>query len=122
MKPETMMIDDVKYVRADSVQNNPLAEKLDGMPYCVIRTYSAGVHVGYVKSRVGKEVELVKSRRIWYWSGANSLSQLAIEGVKNPKECKFAMEVNLILTEAIEIINCTETARINLQAVQVWKQ
>ncbi len=28
----------------------------------IVRTYSAGVHFGYLKSRKGKEVELVKSR------------------------------------------------------------
>ena len=55
-KPETMMIDEVKYVRADTAQS---AQKIDGMDYVIIRTYSAGVHAGYLASRDGKEVKLI---------------------------------------------------------------
>jgi hypothetical protein len=121
-KPETLMIDDVKYVRKDSINKNKMA-KVDGLDFVIIRTYSAGVHFGYLKSRTGKEVELVNSRRVWYWKGANSLSQMAIDGVQSGDECKFAMTVNkIVLTEAIEIINCSEKARLNLEAVPVWKK
>ena len=113
-------INGVKYVRKDL--SEPAVE-YNGMPYVIIRTYSAGVHAGYLKSRTGKEVELIKSRRIWYWDGAASLSQMAVSGVTNPGNCKFTMEVQkIILTEAIEIIPCTESARINIQEVPVWKK
>jgi hypothetical protein len=91
-------------------------------PFVIIRTHSAGVHFGYLKSRNGKEVTLTKSRRVWYWKGAASLSQMATDGVNVPKECKFTVEVESItLTEAIEIIPCTEKAKTNLQNVPVWK-
>lgn len=33
----------------------------------VVRTYSAGVHVGTLSEREGKEVMLVDARRIWRW-------------------------------------------------------
>lgn len=44
----------------------PKAEmaETDGMRYCIIRTYSAGVHAGYVKEHDGKEVTLVNARRL----------------------------------------------------------
>lgn len=90
--------------------------------YVVIRTYSAGVHAGYLEEEEGMKVTLSSSRRIWYWSGACSLSQLATEGVKNPSECKFAMPVDEIKLEAIEIITCTEKARKNIEEVWVWKK
>ena len=123
MKNKTVTIDGVEYVRADSISSTAKAEQLDGMDYVIVRTYSAGVHAGYLKSRKGKEVVLVNARRIWYWSGASTLSQLAMEGVKNPSECKFPCPVSeIILTEAIEIIPCTEDARKNIQEVWVWKQ
>ena len=90
--------------------------------YCIVRTYSAGVHAGTLASRWGKEVTLVDSRRLWYWDGAASLSQLAMEGVKNAGNCKFTMPVNeILLTEAIEIIPCTEAAVANIAAVPEWK-
>ena len=118
--PETIKIDDIEYIRADKKQK---AEKLDGMEYVLIRTYSAGVHVGYLKSREGKEVVLLKARRLWYWDGAASLSQLAMEGVKKPGNCKFPCEVDEItLTEAIEIIPVTEKAKQSIAGVEVWKK
>ena len=114
-------INGVVYVPKGSEQQK--ATKLDGMEYCVIRTYSAGVHTGYVESRDGKEVVLRNSRRIHYWEGAASLSQLAIDGVSKPDNCRFAMVLDKItLTEAIEVIPCTEKARKNIAEVPVWKK
>lgn len=98
------------------------AEKVDGMDYVIIRTYSAGVHAGYLKSRKGKEVELVNSRRIWYWEGAASLSQLAVDGVAEPDKCKFTVRVpSITITEAIEIIPCTIKAQKIIEGVKEWK-
>jgi hypothetical protein len=89
--------------------------------YKIVRTYSAGVFAGNVVRREGRDVDLVNARRLWYWKGAATLSQLAMEGVKNPSECKFAMPVSVTLTEAIEIIDVTETARSSIEGVPVWK-
>ena len=90
--------------------------------YVIVRTYSAGVFAGKLVKREGKEVELSNARRLWYWKGAASLSQLAMEGVSCPNECKFPCEVTTqILTEAIEIIPCTEKARLSIKAVAIWK-
>jgi hypothetical protein len=88
---------------------------------CVVRTYSAGVFIGLVKSRDGKEVVLENARRLWYWEGAASLSQIANEGVSNPKNCKFPAPVpEILLTEAIEIIPATEAAVESIAAVKAW--
>jgi hypothetical protein len=110
MNTNEITINGVKYVPADSVP--VMAEPVDDMRFCIIRTYSAGVHAGYVKEHNGKEVTLVNSRRLWKWSGAFTLSEMAVKGVAKPAECKFATTVpELILTEAIEIIPCTESAK-----------
>jgi len=90
------------------------------MDFVVVRTYSAGVFAGYLKSRDNKEVQLVDAIRIWYWEGAATLSQLAKDGVNNPTSCKFGVPVNLILTEAIEIIETTDKARETIQSVKSW--
>ncbi len=91
--------------------------------YVIIRTYSAGVHAGYLKSRKGKEVVLTNARRIWYWDGAASLSQLAMEGTSKPQNCKFPCEVSEItLTEAIEVITCTAKAQKSIRSVSEWRQ
>ena len=120
-KPETIKIDDVEYVRKDS--SIALAEKVDGLDYVMVRTYSAGVHAGYLFSRAGKEVVLRKARRIWYWDGAASISQLAMEGTTKASNCKFPCEVaEITLLEAIEIIPITEKAKKSIQGVSIWKQ
>lgn len=89
--------------------------------YVIVRTYSAGVFAGYLKSKKGQEVILEKARRLWRWKGAASLSQLAMEGSKYPNECKFPCEVDSIeLTQAIEILSVTEKSRKNIASVPVW--
>ncbi len=90
--------------------------------YYIVRTYSAGVFAGYINSRKGKEVSIRNARRLWYWSGAASLSQLAIDGVSKPDKCKFPEAVEeIIVTEAIEILKCTEKARDSIVGVEIWK-
>lgn len=92
------------------------------LPYVIVRTYSAGVFAGYLKSREGREATISKARRLWYWGGAASLSQLAEEGTKNPDGCKFPCEVNeILITEAIEILSVTEEAKKSISKVPVWK-
>lgn len=91
--------------------------------YVIVRTYSAGVFAGYLQERTGKEVVPTKARRIWRWAGAASLSQLAMEGVSKPEECKFPVEVNrVVLTEAIEILDVTENAQRSIAEVPVWAE
>jgi len=91
--------------------------------YVIVRTYSAGVFAGNIKSREGKEVELTNARRIWYWDGAASLSQLAVDGTSKPENCKFPVPVPTItLTEAIEIIPCSKKAEASIKAVPVWSK
>ena len=119
-KPETIMIDEVQYVRADSVKGKVV--KVDGMDYKIIRSENAGVFAGYLKSRDGDEVVLRDARRLWYWSGAASLSQLSVDGVANPDSCKFPTKVDEItILGVIEIINCTQKAKDSIDSVEVWK-
>ena len=122
MEKDKIIIDGVEYVRADSIQNNALATEFEGMPYCMVRTYSAGVFAGYIESREGKEATLRNARRIWYWDGAASLSQLATDGTSKPENCKFPCPVySVMLTEVIEIIPITEKAKKSIEGVAVWK-
>ena len=89
--------------------------------YCMVRTYSAGVFAGTIVKRKGKEVLLKKARRIWYWDGAASLSQLATQGTSKPQNCKFPVEVaSVLLTEVIEIIPITLVARKSIAGVAIW--
>ena len=91
--------------------------------YVIVRTYSMGVFAGILVSRKDQEVVMRDARRLWYWSGAASLSQLAMEGVKNPANCKFPVIVNRIeLLDVREIIDVTPEAEANIKAVPIWKK
>lgn len=70
----------------------------------MVRTYSAGVHIGTLKERNGKEVTLTNARRLWSWAGAFTLSAVATKGVDRGNS-RISVEVpEVLLTEAIEII------------------
>ena len=102
---------------------NTTNDNTDGLRYVIVRTYSAGVFAGYLKERNGKEATLLQARRLWYWDGAASLSQLAMEGTKKPKLCKFPIAVDRVeLTEAIEILDVTPEAQKSIEEVPVWAQ
>lgn len=88
----------------------------------IIRADRAGVFYGTLAEKEGTEVELKNCRRIWYWDGAASISELALSGVTRPNECKFSVTVpQIVVTGVIEIIPCTEAAINSIEAVPVWK-
>ncbi len=87
----------------------------------IVRTYSAGVFFGEIVSRVGREVVMAKARRLWYWDGAASLSELAMRGTSKPHGCKFPIAVDRIeLLEAIEILDVSEQAAASIDGVNTW--
>lgn len=93
--------------------------------FYIFRTYSAGVFFGNQKSLKGTEAIVTNCRRLWSWSGAASLSQLAVEGTKQPNGCKFTMTVTdedgVYLPQVVEVIPCTEQAVNSINSVPVWK-
>jgi hypothetical protein len=113
------MTDVVRRIRDDS---KPRRKKKLTRDYVIIRTRSAGVFAGNLKSRKGTEVVLLNARRLWYWAGAASLSQLAMSGVSRPDDCKFPEEMSkVILPEVIEIIDVSEKAEQSIKGVKVWQ-
>lgn len=93
--------------------------------YSIVRCQSAGVFMARVvkRSKDGLQATLKDSRRLWYWSGAASLSQLAVEGTKKPEECKFPVAMpKQDVTGVLEIIAVTEVAKESIDGVAVWKK
>lgn len=88
----------------------------------IVRADRAGVFFGEIKERNGSEVVMTNVRRLWYWDGAASLSQMANEGVKRPGKCKFTVVVpEMMILGVIEILPCSPEAVENLTNVPVWK-
>ena len=88
----------------------------------IVRANGAGVFFGEVKSKNGNSVVMTNVRRIWFWAGAASLSELAQLGTSNPAACKFPIAVDEIeIFNVLEILSVTETAAKSLDSVSVWK-
>ena len=112
-------LDNKKNQLIDKLEN----QKTKGMKYVIARTYSAGVFAGFLFRRNGKEAVLKNARRIWYWKGAASLSELAVRGTSKPSECKFPVAVpEVTLTEVVELIPTTKEAQKSIEGVSEWSQ
>lgn len=115
---------EINIITINGVEYIEKSKALESMPkvdytYCIIRTYSAGVFAGFLKKREGKEVILTNARRLWYWEGAFTLSEMAMDGVSKPNNCKFSKRVSeIIITEAIEIIPTTIIAQKIIESVK----
>ncbi len=83
--------------------------------FVVIRTYSAGVHMGTLVSLENKTVVLKDARRLWRWKGANTLNEVSQKGVCLEYSRISEPVPEIILTEAIEIISASEEAKKNLE-------
>jgi hypothetical protein len=93
----------------------------------VIRADRAGVFYGTLAEiePLGDkyQVELKDCRRLWYWSGAASITQLACEGVKNPNLCKFTMrQKSIVVNGVIEVHQCTDESIKSIENVAEWKK
>ena len=118
MKPETMMIDDVKYIREDAVKQIP---QIEG-DYVIVRCRNAGVHAGILAKRDSDILTLKNSRRLWRWWSKFTLSGLAMSGVLKGKEseCRFSCvtpQIDLTCSDVAEVIYCTDEARKSIEAI-----
>ena len=96
MTPVTISIDNVEYVRKDTMPKKG--------PDSIVRTYGAGVHIGKLIKQDGQVVILKNARRLWSWSGAFTLNAVAVAGVSR-KDSRISVPVpEIMLTTAIEII------------------
>lgn len=88
----------------------------------IVRGDRSGVFFGTLKEKNGQEVVLADCRRLWFWDGAASISQLAVDGTSKPTECKFTVAVDTIgILDVIEIIPCTSTAIDSIESVSIWR-
>jgi hypothetical protein len=75
---------------------------------CLVRTYSAGVHIGDVVYVDGMECKLENALRLWKWEGGGlSLSAVANNGISGGRLNKTG---EVYLTNVIEFIPTTKMA------------
>jgi hypothetical protein len=69
----------------------------------LIRSYGSGVHYGTLVAKKGTEVKLKNARRLWYWTGANTLNELALRGAtKGSKISEPVPEIEI--TGVLEVL------------------
>ena len=84
--------------------------------HVIVRTYSAGVHIGTLVECEGRAVLLRDSRRLWKWGGAFTLSEVAATGIA-PSQSRMSVSIpDVILMEVIELIPTTKAARATFDA------
>ena len=94
---------------------------MKGKDYVIVRSRSASPFAGWLDSEERQSVVLSEGRRLWEWQGAATLSQMAVDGVSKPKECKFPTAVAKVkVFEVIEILYCTDKAKTSIEGVPVW--
>ena len=91
----------------------------------IVRCNRAGVFFGTLADfdSATREAKLENVRRVYYWDGAATLSQMAMEGVNRQSNCKITMAVDeMRVMDVIEILTCTDEAIANLNSVEIWKR
>ena len=89
---------------------------------CIVRCDRSGVFFGTLEEMEGQQARISNVRNIWWWEGAASVMQLATEGTKNPDDCKFTVTVTeIVVTDVVQVIPCTEQAIENIEAVKPWE-
>ena len=98
------------------------AHSAEGLEYVIVRGDRSGVFAGYLAEKKDREVTLINVRRLWMWSGAASISQLAEKGTSKPSECKFPAAARKIkILDVIEILSASEESRKSLEGVAIWE-
>jgi len=118
--PKTIKIDEIEYIRKDAIDS----ERLNNENYNIVRSENAGVFAGYLEEENLSQrwVKMKNARRLWYWDGAASLSQLAVNGVSKPQNCKFSIPTpRQTILGVIEIIPCSISAIKIISEVEEWK-
>ncbi len=118
-KKENMIMKLIEMLMADeksviTKENHPFIGK-----YCVIRTHSAGVHCGFLKSIDGCEVIVEQCRQIYYWKGAFTLRELSLNGVTTGS--KFTAPVPLNSLTKIELIPVADDCAKKLQEYKSYE-
>jgi hypothetical protein len=112
MKLEEITLGDLKQLQS-IIANPVISQKQHPMlgKRCLLRTYSAGVHIGdvvWINPENSMEVKLENALRLWKWEGGGlSLSAVANNGIKGGRLNKTG---EVYLTNVIEYIPTTEEA------------
>lgn len=89
--------------------------------HVIVRSNLAGVFYGVLSAKDGEELTITNARKFYYFSGANTVEDLAVYGAQNPGECKLTVAVDLIVISKFDqILPCTEESINQNNSIKVW--
>lgn len=118
-EPETMQINNVKYVRADA--QRPVADELDGLPYVVVRSRDQGVMVGYLQEQTPQTVTLLRARQVWQWKSKFVLAEFAEFGPTGDGKISAALSQPFDLANWCGVYRCTAKAGEAIRAIEAFE-
>lgn len=96
-------------------------------PYVITRGKDHGVHAGYYDGEdTDGWITLLHARRIWYWDGAASLSEIAVYGCAEDRreKCRFAAcepMKKLDRKDTCEILYCQPEGQAMIEGQPEWR-
>ena len=89
--------------------------------YVIVRSNLAGVFFGILTDKEGDELTLKNARKFYYFSGANTVEDLATQGALNKENCKVTVQVDeIIISKFEQIIPCTKEAIEQIKSISIW--
>lgn len=93
----------------------------------IIRANFAGVFLGKIEFLNENGTIGIKGiRRLYQWSGALDVTEIAKEGVSDPENCKFSVQLSeddiSVVTNLIEYHPVSEKALSILNSIEPWKK
>ena len=89
--------------------------------HVIVRSNLAGVFFGVLSAKDGEELTLKNARKFYYFSGANTVEDLAVYGAQNPDDCKLTVPVETIVISKFEqILPCSKQSINQNNSIEVW--
>lgn len=90
--------------------------------YVIARCHRAGVFFGIYESEVENKLTLKDVRKLHYWNGAAAVEEISQIGTKRPGDCRFTITIPVMtVSNAIQIIPCTDEAVEAIKSVKEWR-
>jgi hypothetical protein len=88
----------------------------------IARIDRAGVFHGTLAAKDAETTTMTDVRRIYYWRGALSVTDMSVTGVKaGSKVTVPAKRVEFETAKVIELIECTDKASKSIESIEPWK-
>ena len=89
--------------------------------HVIVRSNLAGVFFGVLTSKEGDELVLENARKFYYFSGANTVEDLATYGAQNVGNCKLTVAVEeIVISKYEQILPCTPEAVKQNNSIPTW--